>query len=67
MEWSGVALLQVLKAKELSINDLAELKDNIEDEIAKLADQLKNKYSLNEEVEVVFSLSNFFLLEPKNN
>ncbi len=67
VEWSGVALLQVLKAKEQSINDLAELKDNIEAEIAKLADQLKNKYSLNKDVEVVFSLSNFFLLEPKNN
>jgi hypothetical protein len=56
-----------LKAKEQSINDLAGLKGNIEAEIAKLADQLKKKYSLNKDVEVVFSLSNFFLLEPKNN
>ena len=67
VEWSGVALLQVLKSKEQSINDLAELKGNIEGEIAKLADQLKNKYSLNKDIEVVFSLSNFFILEPKNN
>ena len=67
VEWSGVALLQVLKANEQSINDLAGLKGNIEAEIARLADQLKNKYSLNKDVEVVFSLSNFFLLEPKNN
>ena len=67
VEWSGVALLQVLKTKEQSINDLAGLKGNIETEIAKLADQLKNKYSLNKDVEVVFSLSNFFLIEPKNN
>ena len=67
VEWSGIALLQILKAKEQSINDLAGLKGNIEAEIAKLADQLKKKYSLNKDVEVVFSLSNFFLLEPKNN
>ena len=67
VEWSGVALLQVLKTKEQSINDLAELKGNIEAVIAELADQLKNKYSLNKDAEVVFSLSNFFLLEPKNN
>jgi LPS O-antigen subunit length determinant protein (WzzB/FepE family) len=67
VEWSGVALLQILKAKEQSINDLVGLKGNIEAEITKLADQLKKKYSLSKDVEVVFSLSNFFLLEPKNN
>ncbi len=66
VEWSGVALRHILKAEEQSINDLAVLKGDIEKEIEKLADQLKNKYSLQKEVEVVFSLSNFFLLEPKN-
>ncbi len=65
VEWSGVALLQILKAKEQSINDLANLKANIEGEITKLANQLKSKYSVDRNVEVVFSLSNFFLLEPK--
>lgn len=67
VEWSGIALLQILKAKEQSINDLVGLKGNIEAEIAKLVDQLKTKYSLEKNVEVVFSLSNFFLLEPKYN
>jgi len=67
VEWSGVALLQILKAKEQSINDLVVLKGSIEDEIVKLADQLKDKYTLHKNVEVVFSISNFFLLEPKNN
>ena len=66
VEWSGVALLQILQAKEKSLNDLADLKGSIEAEIGKLADQLKNKYSLQSNMEVVFSLSNFFLLEPKN-
>lgn len=66
VEWSGVAILQILKAKEQSINDLANLKTNIEGEIAKLANQLKNKYSVDKNVEVVFSISNFFILEPRD-
>jgi len=65
VDWSGVAILQILKAKDMSISDLAVLKANIEAEISKLADQLKSKYSLDKNVEVVFSISNFFLLEPK--
>jgi len=65
VDWSSVAILQILKAKEMSITDLASLKGNIEAEITKLADQLKSKYSLDKNVEVVFSISNFFLLEPK--
>ncbi len=66
VEWSGVAIIQILNAKEQSINDLAHLKANIEGEIIKLANQLKSKYSVDKNVEVVFSLSNFFLLEPKD-
>lgn len=65
VEWGGIAILQILKSKELSINDLANLKGSIETEISKLADQLKSKYALDKNVEVVFSISNLFLLEPK--
>jgi hypothetical protein len=67
VEWSGVAIQRILKAKEQSINDLAVLKSNIEAEIRKLADQLKTKYSVKEDVEIVFSISSFFILEPKKN
>ena len=67
VEWSEVALQQVLQAKELNINDLVNLKANIEKEIAKLADELKSSYSLDKNTEVVFSLANFFLLEPSDN
>jgi len=66
VEWTGVAILQILNAKEQTVNDLANLKANIESEIAKLANQLKSKYSIDKNVEVVYSLSNFFLLEPKD-
>ena len=65
IDWSGVAILQILKANEMNVTDLAGLKGNIEAEISKLADQLKSKYSLDKNAEVVFSISNFFLLEPR--
>ncbi len=65
IEWSGVTLSQVLKTKEIGVNELVVLKNDIESEITKLADELKNKYSLEKNVEIVFSLSNFYLLEPK--
>lgn len=67
VEWSGVALEQILKSKEQSINDLVGLKTNIESELIRLIDELKTKYSLDKNIEVVFSLSNFYLLEPKSN
>ncbi len=66
VEWSGVALLQILKSTEQNINDLAGLKQRIEGEILKLADGLKRKYKFDNNVEVIFSISNFFLLEPRN-
>ncbi len=61
MEWSGVAIHQVLRAREQSINDLANLKANVESEITRLANQLKNKYSVERNAEVVFS---FQFLSP---
>ena len=66
VEWSRVALLHVLQAKEQSINDLANLKSIIEAEVTKLAEQLKQKYSLPKDTEVVFGLTHFFIVEPKN-
>lgn len=66
VEWSGIAILQILKAKELTMNDLAGLKATIESEITKLANQLKSRYTVDKNAEVVFSISNFFLLEPKD-
>lgn len=65
VDWSGVAVLHILKTTEMSVTDLAGLKGNIEAEISRLADQLKSRYMLDKNVEVVFSISNFFLLEPK--
>ena len=66
VEWSGVALQQILKTKEPAISDLVTLKSNIESELTKLSDALKSKYSLEKNIEVVFSLSNFYILEPRS-
>ena len=64
VEWRGVALQKVLEAKTLKISDLASLKKVIETDLEKLATELKNKLLPGQDVEVVYSISNFFLLEP---
>jgi hypothetical protein len=40
------------------------LKNSIHSEIVKLIEKLKNKLVADQNVEVVFSLSDFYLLEP---
>ncbi len=66
VEWRKVALEKVLSANVLKVTDLAALKNSIETEIEKLASQLKNKLLPEQNVEVVFSISDFYLLEPKD-
>jgi len=65
VEWRGIALQKVLESKELSVSDLNDLKNSIQKEIVKLIEQLKEKLVPDQNVEVVFSLSDFFLLEPR--
>jgi hypothetical protein len=65
VEWSGVALAEMLNAKEQGINDLVTLKVSIENVITNLAEKLKSRYSMPKDVEVVFALANFYIIEPK--
>lgn len=65
VEWGNLALSHLLSAKEQDINELSLLKSRIVDDIQKLSERLKKKYSLGDDVEVVFSLTNFFLVEPR--
>ena len=67
VEWSGVAVDQVLNNKIQTLEGLAKLKASVENGVRKLAESLKSKYSLDQNVEVVFSISNFYLLDPKKN
>jgi hypothetical protein len=66
VEWRGIAIQKVLECNEMALTDLKTLKTDIETEIGKLVDQLKNKLLPRKKVEVVFSVSDFFLLEPKD-
>jgi hypothetical protein len=66
VEWRGIALQKILESKEIEVTDLKNLKTDIETEVKKLADRLKNKLLPRQEVEIVFSVSDFFLLEPKD-
>ncbi|KPJ95216.1 MAG: hypothetical protein AMJ53_03270 [Gammaproteobacteria bacterium SG8_11] len=66
VESRGIALQKILESKELSLTDFAGLKNNIETDIKKLVAEMKDKYLPGGEVEVVFSVSNFFLLEPRD-
>jgi hypothetical protein len=65
-EWRGIALQKVLESKELRIADHVHLKNSIQTEITALAERLKKKLLPEPNVEVVFSISNFYLLEPKD-
>ncbi len=65
VEWSNAALDTVLNSKISKMEQLPKLKSDIEAEISTLANQLKSKYSLKQDVEIVFTLSNFYLVYSK--
>jgi hypothetical protein len=62
----GIALQKILESQELALRDFAGLKKNIETDISNLAAKLKKSMLPNQDVEVVFSISDFYLLEPKD-
>jgi hypothetical protein len=64
VESRGIALQRILERKELSLSDFSELKKSIETDIGNLATKLKKKFLPEKDIEVVFSISDFFLLEP---
>lgn len=65
IESRGIALQKILETKELKLSDLAALRNSIETGVRKRIAELKNKHLPGNDVEVVFALTNFFLLEPK--
>lgn len=64
VESRGIALHKILENTELALGDLLELKNAIETGIEKLATQLKKKLLPDQDVEVVFAISDIYLLEP---
>lgn len=66
VEWRGIATQKILEKKELSVGDLIELQKSIHSEVTALVNKLKKQYLPEQNTEVIFSISNFFLLEPKD-
>jgi hypothetical protein len=67
VEWRGVALKTILEKNRYKISELPELKISIENEIDHLIRSAKKKHSVREDVEVVYAISSYYLLEPKND
>jgi len=65
--WQNVAIQKTLDLKTIKFSDLGLLKSNIEKGISELIQKAKIKNGISSDVEVIYSLSNFYLLEPKNN
>jgi len=65
--WQNVAIQKTLDLKTIKFSDLCLLKSNIEKGISELIQKAKIKNGISSDVEVVYSLSNFYLLEPKYN
>ncbi|WP_027362865.1 hypothetical protein [Desulfospira joergensenii] len=65
LEWKGVALQKILESKRLRRSDLVILKNRIHTEIEILIEQLTKKLIPGQDAEVVFAISNFYLLEPR--
>lgn len=65
VEVRGVVLQKILETKATKVTDFAVLKTNIEEQIKKLIESTKKKHGIAADTEVVFSLGNFYLLDPK--
>ncbi|MGY0565363.1 MAG: hypothetical protein ACW7DR_20325 [Paraglaciecola chathamensis] len=67
LEWQGVAIQKILETPSISPSDLSKLKVSIESSINELIKIIKPKYLIKENVEVVFSIDNFYLVEVSSN
>ena len=65
IEARGVILQKILEAKTIKVTDFAALKSSIENEIRNLIENTKKKHGVAAGTAVVFSLGNFYLLDPK--
>ncbi len=60
----GITTQKILNRNELSVSDFAALREEIDAELSKLADVLVYKYFPNRHMNLVYSISDFFLLKP---
>ena len=65
VEWKSAALQKILESRRLRRSDLVMLKNSIHSEIEILIKRLKKEILPGTDVEVIFAISNFYLLEPR--
>ncbi len=65
VESRGIVLQKILETGALEMTDFLDLKNKIQAELESKASELKNKLLPGKDAEIVFSIGNFFLLEPK--
>ena len=65
VEWKSAALQKILESRRLRRSDLVMLKNSIHSEIEILIKQLKKKIIPDTDVEVIFAISDFYLLVPR--
>tara|TARA_B100001063_G_C16361006_1_gene355993 strand:+ start:236 stop:517 length:282 start_codon:yes stop_codon:yes gene_type:complete len=62
VEWRGEVLKTVLESSEYKVSDLSALKNKIDGNIAKLIAGAKKKHGVKPDVEVVYSIGSFYLV-----
>ena len=67
IEWRGVALKKILESNKYKVSDLKTLEASVESEVHKLIKLSKQKHGLSQGIEVIFSISSFYLIEPSDN
>ena len=65
VEWKSAALRRILESNTYRLGELSALKAGIEEEIQTLIKQSKPKHRVREGAEVIFTIGNFYILEPR--
>ncbi len=65
VEWKGVVLKEVLINNLYKVTDLGALKEKVKSAIQKQINSAKNKYGIDKDAEVVFSVGSFYLVDTK--
>lgn len=62
VEWSGIVLKRVLTANNYKVNELAALKQSIDEDLSLLVSEAKKKHGVKPNTEVVYSIGSFYLV-----
>ncbi len=65
VEWSDIATQHILSGNIRAISEIEKLKSSIQAAIEKRAESLKSHYALQQEDEVVYAITGFYLSKPE--